>query len=119
MICWLCHLAYAMLQQHLYIWGDVLILLLNLLVIVYLDVWFLGKFGRSLCNIWEIVIQTLQEQSLQANMKKCEFARQVVVYIGFVDGWGKSLRHLEKTKGIMNWPELNFDLKQQLWVCQT
>ena len=48
----------------------------------------------------EIVLKTLQEQSLYANMSNCEFGMKEILYIGHIIGKYGVKVHMEKIRAI-------------------
>ena len=78
---------------------------LDSFLVVYLDDILIYK------KIWEdhlkntkIVLEVLKKEQLQANLKKCTFVKNEIIYLGFkVDGAGLKI-DLAKTEIILKWP---------------
>jgi hypothetical protein len=49
------------------------------------------------------VLETMKKHQLLANLKKCEFSRQYLVYLGYVIGGGEIKIYLAKMEAIMKW----------------
>eukprot|EP00253_Pinus_taeda_P024048 PITA_24048 len=49
------------------------------------------------------VLETLKKHQLLANLKKCEFAQQSLVYLGYVIGGGEMKIYPYKMEAIMKW----------------
>ena len=52
----------------------------------------------------EIVLKTLQEQSLYAKMCKCEFGMKELLYLGHIIGKDGVKLHMENIGAILEWP---------------
>ena len=52
----------------------------------------------------EIVLKTLQEQSLYAKMSKCEFGMKELLYLGHIIGKDGVKVHMENIRAILEWP---------------
>ena len=52
----------------------------------------------------EVVLKTLQEQSLFAKMSKCEFGMKEILYHGKIIGKEGVKVHMEKIRAISEWP---------------
>ena len=62
-----------------------------------------GKTWEEHLHHLEIVLRTLQEQSLFAKMSKCEFGMKELLYLGHIFGKGVKV-HMEKIRCILEWP---------------
>jgi hypothetical protein len=69
---------------------DVLHPFLDSFVIVYLDdiLVYISTLGEHISHLMQ-VLETLKKHQLLANLKKCEFVQQSLVYLGYVFGGGK------------------------------
>ena len=69
----------------------------------------------------EVVLKTLQEQSLYAKMSKCEFCMKeiVIVYFGHIIGKYGMKFHMEKIRAILEWPSWknNTELRGFIGIC--
>ena len=50
------------------------------------------------------MLESLKKHQLLANLKKCEFAQQSLVYLGYVIGGGELKIDPSKMEAIMKWP---------------
>jgi hypothetical protein len=49
------------------------------------------------------VLETLKKHHLLANIKKCKFSQQSLVYMGYVIGGGELKIDISKMEAIMKW----------------
>ncbi|CAL9018650.1 unnamed protein product [Prunus brigantina] len=74
-------------------------------VIVYLDdiLVFSPTWEEHLIHV-EKLLETLRQYQLRLNMKKCEFGKSSLVYLGFIVGDGELKVDLSKVQAITDWP---------------
>ena len=59
----------------------------------------------------ELVLKKLQEEKLIVNLKKSEFMKEELVYLGFVVSQGDLKMDKSKVEAILSWPTLRFVTK--------
>jgi hypothetical protein len=66
------------------------------------------------------VLETLKKHQLLANIKKCEFSQQYLMYLGYVIDEGELNIDLENMKAIMKWttPTNFIEVRSLFWVAQ-
>ena len=68
------------------------------------DIIIYSKTWEEHLQYLEVVLKTLQEQSLYAKMSKCEFGMKELLYIGHIIGKYGVKVHMEKIRAILEWP---------------
>jgi hypothetical protein len=78
---------------------------LDSFVIVYLDdiLVYSATWEEHISHLMQ-VLETLKKHQLLANLKKCEFSQQSLVYLGYVIGGGELKIDPTKMEAIMKWP---------------
>ena len=84
--------------------NDALCPFIDSFVIVYLDDIFVynATWEENISHLTQ-VLEALKRQKLLENLKKCEFARQSLVYLGYVIGGGELKIDPSKMEAIMKW----------------
>lgn len=73
-------------------------------VVVYLDdILVFSKTKEHLQHL-DMVLQRLDEDKLMINLKKCEFMKDELTYLGFVISKGTLKMDSSKVEAILNWP---------------
>ena len=100
-----CHLGWLMLQLHFkHVWIEYFARILEVfLLFLFDDILIYIKTWEEHLQHLEIVLKTLQEQSLFAKMSKCEFGMKELLYLGHIIGQGVKV-HMEKIRAILEWP---------------
>jgi hypothetical protein len=84
--------------------NDVLHPYLDSFVIVYLDdiLVYSSTWEEHISHLMQ-VLETLKKHQLLANLKKCEFSQQSLVYLGYVIGGGELKIDPTKMEAIIKW----------------
>ena len=68
------------------------------------DILIYSKTWEEHLHHLEIVLRTLQEQSLFTKTSKCEFGMKELLYLGNIIGQYGVKLHMEKIVAILEWP---------------
>ena len=84
--------------------NDILSPFIDSFVIVYLDdiLVYSAMWEEHISHLTQ-VLETLKKHKLLANLKKCEFVQQYLVYFGYVIGGGELKIDPSKMEVIMKW----------------
>jgi hypothetical protein len=84
--------------------NDILCPFIDSFVIVYLDdiLVYNATWEEHISHLMQ-VLETLKKHQLLENLKKCEFAQQYLVYLGYVIGGGELKIDPAKMEAIMKW----------------
>ena len=74
------------------------------IVIVYMDNILIFAKTQELERYTKMVLQRLQENNLYLKLKKCEFNKTTMEYLGLIIKEGQLLMDPVKLKGISDWP---------------
>jgi hypothetical protein len=104
--------------------NDILLPYQDSFVIVYLDdiTVYSATWEEHISHLIQ-VLETLKKHQLLANLNKCKFSRQYLVYLGYVIGGGELKIDLAKMEAIMKWlvptnvtkVSIFFEASQYLW----
>lgn len=77
-------------------------------VVVYLDeIIVFRKTKEEHLQHFDLVLHRLNEEKLMINLKKCEFMKEEIVYLGFVISKGSLKMDPTKVEAILSWPTSN------------
>jgi len=85
--------------------NDVYLPYLDSFVIVYLDdiMVYSATWEEHMSHLMQ-VLETIKKHQLISNLKKCKFAQQRLVYLGYVINGGERKIDLKNMEVIMKWP---------------